>query len=132
MPVKLNIVRTAPPPQIEAPLGLKMRDTRPDPMGPASRALLAAQVADRKAIKAAFDEFLTPLNRMAYYLDYARWYGVAQRHLGLLAMSDKADKVSINDVHGLVKQLWTVYTQTMKTGVFDKRWGDEPKCAVGK
>lgn len=123
MPVTIKRI-TVPESTEDAPENIRVRDRRPNPTGPAAKELMATAAPTRKQIKAAFDEFTRPMNRMSYYLDYARWWGVCQRHSMLYRTMDKEDGKAAK---GLTKQLWDAYALAMRDGVFERRWGDEPK-----
>ena len=121
MPV--TIARKPAPVVDAAPENVRVRDRRPDPVGPAGKRLMAAAKPSKKEIREAFDEFVPFLNRMAYYTDYSSWWGICQRHGLVLKAAEKEDGKTAK---GTIRQLWQEYVRLMKEGVFERRWGHEP------
>ena len=101
----------------------RVRDRRPDPMGPAARELLAAKKPTKHQMMAAYRELLPPINLTPYYTQ--DWGPLHKRHSMLFSAVEAEDGKAAK---GLTKQLWDAYKQIMKNGEWQDRWGaEEPR-----
>jgi hypothetical protein len=125
LPITVNVARK-PVPVVDtegAPPNIRMRDRRKDPVGLASKTLMASPTPTKNEIKAAHEEFVQPLNRLSYYTDYSSWWGICQRHCAVQKAGETGDGKLAK---ALIRQLWQEYVRLMKDGSFERRWGSEP------